>query len=169
MMSGIVLAGLIVLAILLCLGKRVEVYDTFLQGVASGFETVWRILPVMLAVMSGAYMLRESGLLGYAAVFLAKLLPFELPEELITLALLRPVSGGGSVGLLAEILNTSGADSETGRIASVIAASSETTLYVLMVYFGSVRTKYSKGVLFAALFGDFVCVLTSFWAVKTFF
>ncbi len=168
-MSGAVLALLIMLATALCLAKRIEVYDTFLEGVANGFETVWKILPVMVAVMSSAYMLRSSGLLGYTAVFLAKILPFELSEDLITLALLRPVSGSGSIGLLADILKTHGADSETGRIASVLAGSSETTLYVLMVYFGSIRTKYSKRVLFSALFGDFVCVLTAIWTVKMFF
>ncbi len=168
-MSGIILTCLIVLSVGLCLAKKVEVYNTFLQGVSTGFETVWKIMPVMIAVMSGAYMLRSSGLMGYAAGFLMKILPFKLSEDLITLALLRPVSGSGSIGLLADILAGNGADSETGRIASVIAASSETTLYVLMVYFGSVRTKYSKGVLFAALLGDFVCVLTAIWACKIFF
>lgn len=168
-MSGLVLPCLIFAAVVMCLRRKVEVYDTFLEGVARGFETVWKILPVMIAVMSGAYMLRESGLMAAAATLLAKILPFELSEDIITLALLRPVSGGGSIGLLAEILNTAGSDSETGRIASVIAASSETTLYVLMVYFGAVRTKYTKRVLFAALFGDFVCVLTAIWACRALF
>ncbi len=168
-MIGIILAAFIILATALCLIKKADVYDIFLQGVGTGFETVLKILPVMLAVMSAAYMLRASGLVGALAGLLAKILPVAFSEELITLAILRPVSGSGSIGLLAEILNKCGTDSETGRIASVIAASSETTLYVLMVYFGSIRTKYTKAVLFAALFGDFVCVITAVLAVKIFF
>ena len=156
-------------AISLCLFKKVAVYDTFLSGVENGLKTLVKILPAMVAVMSAASMLRESGIITEISTLLKSIVPFDIPEEIITVSLLRPVSGGGSIGLLAEILKTHGADSEVGRIASVIAASSETTLYVLMVYFGATRVKYTGRVLASALFGDFICVLTAVFVCKIIF
>ncbi|MEE0944751.1 MAG: spore maturation protein [Clostridia bacterium] len=144
-------------------------YDTFLNGVENGLKTLVKILPAMVAVMSAAAMLRESGITTQLASALKSILPFDIPEEIITVSMLRPVSGGGSIGLLAEILKTHGADSEVGRISSVIAASSETTLYVLMVYFGATRVKYTGRVLASALFGDFICVLTAVFVCKIIF
>lgn len=168
-MFELIIPFLIFMAVSVCLVRKVEVYNTFLSGVENGLKTLVRILPAMVAVMSAAAMLRESGIMTYLAQILERILPFDIPEEIITVSILRPVSGGGSIGLLAEILNTHGADSEIGRIASVIAASSETTLYVLMVYFGVTRVKYTGRVLASALFGDFICVLTALWVCKMIF
>lgn len=160
---------LIFIAISTCLAGKVAVYSEFCTGVERGMKTLVGILPAMIAVMSAAAMLRESGITAAVAGKIAAVLPFYVPEEIISLAILRPVSGSGSVGLLAEILSRYGADSAEGRIASTIAASSETTLYVLMVYFGATRVKYTKRVLAAALIGDFVCVLTAVWVCTIFF
>ena len=168
-MFELIIPFLIFMAVSVCLVRKVEVYNTFLSGVENGLKTLVRILPAMVAVMSASAMLRESGIMTYLAQMLERILPFDIPEEIITVSILRPVSGGGSIGLLAEILNTHGADSEIGRIASVIAASSETTLYVLMVYFGVTRVKYTGRILASALFGDFICVLTALWACKIIF
>lgn len=143
------------------LARGEDCYSVFIGGVKNGMETVVKILPAMLAVMSAVAMLRESGIISSLATFLGQIIPFDLPEELISLIILRPLSSAGSTGLLADILAEYGADSFSGRVASVIAASSETTLYVLTVYFSSTRVKYTKRVLFAALLGDFVCVLTA--------
>lgn len=168
-MIEFVVPVLVFAAVAFCIAGKVEVYSTFCDGVENGMKTLVKILPALVAVMSAAAMLRESGITAAIAAAVAKILPFDVPEDIISLAVLRPVSGGGSIGLLAEILKTHGADSQTGRIASIIAASSETTLYVLMVYFGSTRVKYTKRVLAAALLGDFVCVLTAVWVTKIFF
>lgn len=168
-MFELIIPFLIFMAVSVCLIRKVEVYNTFLGGVENGLKTLVRILPAMVAVMSAAAMLRESGIMTYLAQILERILPFDISEEIITVSILRPISGGGSIGLLAEILNTHGADSEIGRIASVIAASSETTLYVLMVYFGVTRVKYTGRVLASALFGDFICVLTALWVCKMIF
>lgn len=167
-MMDFVVPILIFAAVGTCLFGKVDVYSEFCGGVEKGFKTLIGILPAMVAVMSAASMLRASGVMGVFAQQAARILPFDIPEELITLAVLRPVSGGGSVALLAEILNRYGPDSVAGRIASVIAASSETTLYVLMVYFGVTKVKQTKKVLFAALVGDAVCVAVSIWACGVF-
>jgi len=150
---------IITISVLMCLKKREDVYSAFLSGVEDGIKTLVKILPPMVAVMSASYMLRASGIMGYISGIIKPILPFDLSESAITLAFLRPLSGGGSIGLLADILKNSGADSFSGRFASIVAASSETTLYVVMVYFASTGVKYTKRVLLAALFGDFICVL----------
>lgn len=168
-MVELIIPLIIFAAVSMCIWRKVEVYNIFLDGVESGLKTLVKILPAMVAVMSAASMLRASGITLQLAEIIKSVLPFDIPEEIITISILRPVSGGGSIGLLAEILNTHGADSEIGRIASVIAASSETTLYVLMVYFGATRVKYTGRVLASALFGDFICVLTALWACKIIF
>ena len=141
--------------------KGEDGYSVFLSGAKSGLETVVRILPAMLAVMSASAMLRESGIINALANMIAKWVSGDVPEDIITLAILRPVSGAGSTGLLADILAANGADSFAGRVASVIAAASETTLYVLTVYFSATRVKYTKRILIAALLGDLICVLTA--------
>lgn len=151
----------VAVAVSTALIKGEDSYSVFLGGVKSGLETVIKILPAMLAVMSASAMLRESGIINALANLLSKFISADIPEDIITLAILRPVSGAGSTGLLADILSANGADSFSGRVASVIAAASETTLYVLTVYFSSTRVKYTKRVLFAALLGDFICVLTA--------
>lgn len=168
-MTEFIVPLFIIICILLCLKRREEVYSIFIDGAEKGMRTVIKILPAMIAVMSAAAMLNESGIMDFITKSLLKLLPIKLPAEVLSLALLRPVSGSGSVGLLADIINRTGADSMASRIASVICASSETTLYVLTVYFGSTRVKYTKRVLFAALIGDFVCVLTAILTCKIFF
>lgn len=152
-----------------CVKKRTDIYPVFCGGVEDGMKTAVKILPPMVAVMSAAAMLRASGILEAVCEFLSAYLPFKIDRDILTLALLRPVSGSGSVGLLAEVLSSAGPDSYAGRVCSVIAASSETTLYVLMVYFAETRVKYTKRVLCAALLGDFICVLTALAACKIFF
>lgn len=168
-MTELIVPAIIFVALSMCLAGRIDVYSTFLGGVEDGMKTIVKIFPALVAVMSAAAMLREAGITDLIAGAICRILPFDIPYEVVSLALLRPVSGGGSIGLLAEILNDCGANSMAGRIASVIAASSETTLYVMMVYFGSTRVKYTKRVLCAALFGDFVCVLTAVWVCTIIF
>ena len=156
-----VLPIIIAISVLMCLRKKEDVYQSFVSGAEDGFKTLIKILPPMVAVMSSAYMLRASGIIGYISSLLKQIIPFDLSPDAITLAFLKPLSGGGSIGLLADILKNSGPDSFSSRFASIVAASSETTLYVLMVYFASTGVKYTKKVLLAALFGDFICVLTA--------
>ena len=159
----------IILCIICCLKRKDSVYTIFIGGVESGMKTVVQILPALVAVMSAAAMLEASGTGKLITDAIMKVLPFDIPPEVVSLALLRPVSGGGSLGLLADAVNNTGVDSLSSRIGAVICASSETTLYVLTVYFGGTRVKYTKRVLIAALIGDFVCVLTAILSCKIFF
>lgn len=152
---------LILFAVVGCLIRKKDIYPVFLDGVSDGIKTLIKILPPMVAVMSASAMLRESGILTLVVNSIAKILPFRVSEDILALSILRPISGGGSIGLLADILAKNGADSFAGRCASIICASSETSLYVIMVYFAQTRVTHTKKVLIAALFGDFVCILAA--------
>lgn len=123
-------------------------------------KTVISILPALVAILSAAAMLRESGAVSALCNLLAPVTDFfGIPSEIMPLALIRPLSGGGAIGLLTDTVKTYGADSRISRAACILCASTETTFYTIMVYFRRTKVKYTKRVLFAAVFGDLVGIL----------
>lgn len=151
---------LIVLVLILALKKGVPVYSTFISGVEDGLKTVLSILPPLIAILSVSAMLRASGAIDALTNALSPVLSrINFPTEILPLALIRPISGGGSIGLLTDTIKTFGT---TGRItlaACILCASTETTFYTLSVYFNGTGVKYTKRVIFAAVFGDLVGIL----------
>lgn len=150
----------IILAILFTgLKNRVSVYSEFSDGALNGMKTVAGILPVILAMTAGVSMLKASGLMGFIAQLLSPVtVRMNIPPEVLPLILVRPFSGGGSLGVLSGILDSCGADSYPGLLASIIMGSCETTFYTLMVYFKNTRVKHTARIIPAAVFGDIVCV-----------
>ncbi len=145
--------------------KKQPSYDLFIDGAGEGMRIVAGIFPPLVAVLTAAYMLRASGTLNLIISFLSPITGF-IPAEVMPLALIRPISGSGSIGILSEILNTYGADNEIGRIASVIMGSTETTFYCLCVYFAKTRVKHNlRAVPFAAV-GDIVGIVTAVILIK---
>ena len=150
--------------------KKIPVYDTFIEGSEEGLKTVLHIFPVLLAILTAVSMLRESGAMDIITGLIKPLTErLGIPEEIVPLALLRPVSGGGSIGLLTDILNTYGADSIIGRIASVMAGSTETTFYTIAVYFSATQVRHTRCVLPAALIGDLVGFIGSVYICNLIF
>ncbi|RHR11111.1 spore maturation protein [Pseudoflavonifractor sp. AF19-9AC] len=147
--------------------RRVDVYSALVHGAGEGLETLWRIVPALVGLMTAVYMLRASGALELAAGYLAPLLErVGLPAELLPLMLVRPVSGSAALGVGAELMETYGPDSLLGRTAAVMLGSTETTFYTIAVYFGAVgitRTRYAVP---AALCADLAGFLASAWAVR---
>lgn len=161
--------ALIGLIVITALARKVPVYSSFTEGAADGLKVIIGIFPAMLAVITASYMMRASGVFDMLCSVLAPLLcRLGIPAEVVPLMLLRPVSGGGSLGLLTDMLNTYGADSEIGRIASVITGSTETTFYCICVYFANTRVKNSAKVIPCAVIGDIVGMLTGIAAVRWF-
>ncbi|MCI8422538.1 MAG: spore maturation protein [Lawsonibacter sp.] len=150
--------------------QRVDVYDALVQGAASGLETLVRIAPALVGLMTAVYMLRASGALDLAAETLAPLMDrLGLAPELLPLMLVRPVSGSAALGVGSELISTYGPDSNLGRTAAVMLGSTETTFYTIAVYFGAVgitRTRYAVP---AALCADLTGFLAASWAVKLLF
>jgi spore maturation protein B len=137
------------------LARRVRVYPAFLEGAKEGFETAVRIIPPLVAVVVALGMLRASGALDGVARLLAPVTDrLGLPASVVPLVLVRPLSGGGALGVVGDVLRAEGPDSYAGRLASVMAGSTETTFYVLAVYFGAAGVTRYRQALPAALLAD---------------
>ncbi|VBB07969.1 nucleoside recognition [Lucifera butyrica] len=150
--------------------NKVNVYEKFVEGAAEGFQTAIRILPFLVAMMVAVNIFRASGAMD---VFIAALKPVlqsvGVPPDLIPLAIIRPLSGTGALGLTTEILNRYGADSLTGRIASTLMGSTDTTFYILTVYFGAVGIRNPRYSVLVGLIGDLVGFVSSVYICRRLF
>jgi len=147
----VLLAGIPVAA----LARGVKVYPAFVDGAKQGFETAVRIIPPMVAIFVALAMLRASGAMDAASRALAPLTErIGVPAPVLPLIFVRPLSGGGALGVVGDVLRSAGPDSYAGRLASVMAGSTETTFYVLAVYFGAVGITRYRQALPAALLAD---------------
>lgn len=150
--------------------KRVPVFDCFMTGAREGFVTLYKIAPTILGLVFAVSLLRTSGAVDVicsAAAPVAQKLGF--PTEVVPMAMLRPVSGSGATALLVSVFEQYGPDSFAGRVASVLAGSSETTFYATAMYFGSVNIKNIRHTLIAAIAADLTAMFISAVIVHTFF
>lgn len=142
--------------------KRVKVYEVFVVGAKDGFTIAVRIIPYLVAILVAVGMFRASGALDLLLGLLAPVLNFiGFPPENLPLALMRPLSGSGSLGLLTDVVNEHGADSLYAKIGATMFGSSETTFYVLAVYFGSVGVVRTRHAIPAGLIADAVGALSA--------
>ena len=161
----VVLIGIMLFSI-----RKTEVYSAFADGAANGLKTTAAIFPAILAILTLTAMLRASGVFDMLFRLIAPLTHrFGIPESVMPLALVRPLSGGASLGVLSDILAKFGADSTEGRCASVMMGATETTFYTLCVYFRNTRIKYTKKIIPAAVIGDIVGLLSAVYACKIIF
>lgn len=144
--------------------KKVPLFDTFLSGAKDGLSAAVQILPSLIALLTMVALLRASGVLSFLIATLSPLFSFlGIPKELIPTVLLRPLSGSGSMALLTDVFQSYGADSAIGKTASVLMASTETTLYVTSLYFGAAGIKKTGRIVTIALLTDlFTAVVASF-------
>lgn len=155
------------LVLVFAAARRVAVFDEFLAGAADGISTCVRVLPSLVALMTAVSMLRASGLLEILVGAVAPAAKFlGIPPEIIPLALLRPVSGSGSLAMLENIYSVYGVDSFAGRVASVLQSSTETTFYAITVYYGAVGIKRTRHTLVSAAGGDITGILLSSLLVR---
>lgn len=139
--------------------RKVPVYETFVEGAKDGFDVALKIIPYLVAILVAVSMFRESGALQFIIDPLSKVTSLiGLPGEALPMALLRPLSGSGAYGILASIIENPliGPDSYVGYLVSTFQGSTETTFYVLAVYFGAVQIKNIRHGLYAALIADFI-------------
>jgi spore maturation protein B len=135
--------------------KKVKVYEVFVEGAKDGFQTAVRIIPYLVAMLFAIGVFRASGAMDVLIAILAPVTSLiGMPAEALPMALLRPLSGSGSLGLMTEIMKTHGPDSFLGVLVSTMYGSSETTFYVLAVYFGSISVKNTRHALHAGLIAD---------------
>jgi len=140
---------------LLAVARRVKVFPAFVEGAKGGFETAVRVIPPLVAVFVALGMLRASGAMDAAAAALAPVTDrLGIPASVLPLVLVRPLSGGAALGVVGDVLRAEGPQSYAGRLASVMAGSTETTFYVLAVYLGTVGVTRYRQALSAALLAD---------------
>jgi spore maturation protein B len=140
---------------LLGLARRVKVYPAFVEGAKEGFQTAVRILPPLVAIFVALGMLRASGAMDAFTRALAPLIGAAgIPASVVPLLVVRPLSGGGALGVVGDVLRSDGPDSYAGRLASVMAGSTETTFYVLAVYMGAAGVTRYRHALPAGLLAD---------------
>jgi len=142
--------------------KKVKVYEAFTEGAKEGFNVAVRIIPFLVAILVAIGAFRSSGALDLITGLLAPLTGWlGMPGEVIPMALMRPLSGSGAIGIVSELINTYGPDSLPARMAAVMEGSTETTFYILAVYFGSVGVKKTRHALPAALTADLAGIIAA--------
>lgn len=142
--------------------RGVQVYEVFVEGATEGFDTAIRIMPFLIAMMVSISIFKASGAMDTIAMVLKPLLMyFKVPAELIPLAIMRPLSGTGALGITTDILHTYGPDLVVGQMASTVLASTDTTLYILTIYFGAVGIKHARYAVYVGLIGDMVGFFTA--------
>ena len=168
---SIIILPLIVLSIIIYgYSKKINIYESFLKGSIEGLKTCLNIFPNILAMIFAVNLLIKSGFVSYISSFLNPLLmKYDLSTEIISMSLFRPISGTASLAIMNNILGSFGPDSIMGRLASTIQGSTDTTFYVLALYFGSIGVKKTRYALPVGLFADLVGILMSFLIVYLFF
>lgn len=171
--SHFILMSLISGMILLGLRKRNNIYEDFIEGAKEGFSVAIKIIPYLIAMLVAIAVFRTSGTLDYLVSGIVWCLEIaglntDFVEALPT-AFMKPLSGGGARGMLIDTMKTYGADSFVGRVASVFQGSTETTFYVLAVYFGSVNIKKTRYAVTCGLIADFAGIIAAIFLSYLFF
>lgn len=171
--SSLILFTVIASFIGLALKNKINVYEAFIEGAKDGFNVAIKIIPYLVAILVAIGVFRQSGTLdilvnGLREVFALTGMNTDFVDALPT-ALMKPLSGGGARGMMVESMRTFGADSFVGRLSSVFQGSTETTFYVLAVYFGSVNIKNSRYAVTAGLIADLVGVIAAIFIAYLFF
>ena len=171
--ANMLLMSIIVAFIVAGVCKRVNVYDTFIEGAKDGFQTAVRIIPYLVAILVGVAVFRASGamdLLVDGIRWLVSLLGINTDFiEALPTALMKPLSGAGARGIMIDTMSTYGADSFVGRLSCIFQGSTDTTFYVLAVYFGSVGVRYTRHAVACGLLADLAGVVAAILISYLFF
>ncbi|MCI8383808.1 MAG: spore maturation protein [Clostridia bacterium] len=161
-LSNLAMPLVILLIVTYGLIEKNKVFDDFLEGAKEGLEMVIHILPTLVGLFVAIGALRSSGILDKIIYFTTPLLSMiHFPSEIMPLAMLRPISGSGSIAVATDIMKNYGVDSTIGMMASTIMGSTETTLYTIAIYTSCVKIKKTRFVLWASLLADLVGILVS--------
>ena len=158
---------ILLLVLLAAMARGVKVFEAFVEGAETGFITAVKTIPYLVAMMVSINVFRESGamevLVGVISPFL-NLLGF--PAELLPHAVMRPLSGGAALGIAADVISTHGPDSFLGRLVSTMQGTSDTTFYVLTLYFGSVGVSRYRYAVYTGLAADLTTLVASVYIVS---
>lgn len=161
---------IILLVLLVATWKKLPTYELFVEGGKEGVKMAFSLLPFLLGMMVSIAILRGSGAMQAMIETLSPLLTrFGIPAEIVPLAFVRPISGTAALGMTTELISSYGPDSFIGRLASTMQGSTDTTLYILTVYFGAVGIKKMGDALKVGLLADIIGIITSIVVVTIVF
>jgi spore maturation protein SpmA len=171
--GNFILMSIIIGFLFLALRKKINVFETFIEGAKEGFTIAVRIIPYLVGMLVAIGVFRASGALDFLTYGIGLIVEYIGFDKAFVGALptafMKPLSGSGARGMMVETMKTFGADSFAGKLASVFQGSTETTFYTLAVYFGSVGIKNSRYALNCGLFADFVAILSAIFISYLFF
>ena len=171
--ANILLMTIIVGFILAGMRKRVNVYDAFIEGAKDGFSTAVRIIPYLVAILVGIGVFRASGAMDWlidGIRWLVAAVGFDTNfVEALPTALMKPLSGSGARGMMVDAMTTYGADSFVGRLSCIFQGSTDTTFYILAVYFGSVGVRYTRHAVTCGLLADLAGIIAAIFIAAFFF
>lgn len=171
--ANVLLLLIIILFILAGIRKKINVYDVFIEGAKEGFSTAVRIIPYLIAVLVGIGVFRASGAMDWLIDGLHQLITWTgLPSDWVgalPTALMKPLSGSGARGMMVDAMNTYGADSFVARLSCVFQGSTDTTFYILAVYFGSVGVRHTRHAVACGLLADLAGVVAAIGVCYLFF
>lgn len=152
---------------ILCIAmvKKVPVYEEFIEGAKDGFKVAISIIPYLVAIIVAVSMFKASGILDFAKQFANSI----IPPDIIPIIFTRSLSGSATLGLFSDIVKDFGADSYIAKLAAVMVGSSETTFYVLAVYFGSIGIKKYRYALLTGIIADITGIVLAIWVSRLFF
>lgn len=161
---------IIVFILLYGLYKKTPCYETFVDGAKEGLTVSIKILPYLVAIIVSVSMFRASGAIEFLSDILSKPLEYlKIPADTLPIMITRSLSGSGTLGIFSEIVNSTGADSYASKLSAIIVGSSETTFYVLAVYFGAVGIKKIRYALIVGLLADLFGIIMAVIVARYFF
>lgn len=161
--SNLIIPIITLIIIIYALYKKVNIYDEFLEGVKEGLKMSLDIFPSMFAIIISVTVLVRSNILND----IISLINIKLfPKEILPIAILRPISSSSSLMILNDIMSSYGPDSLIGKIATIITGSTDTTIYIIGMYFSSIKVKKIKHSLIVGLLADLSCIIISILIVK---
>ena len=171
--ANLLLMVIIMLFIFAGVRKRINVYDAFVEGAKEGFQTAVRIIPYLVAMLVAIGVFRASGAMDWLIIGLQKMFEFvgmatDWVAALPT-ALMKPLSGSGARGMMVDAMNTFGADSFIGRLSCIFQGSTDTTFYILAVYFGAVGISKTRHAVVCGLLADLIGIITAVLVCYLFF
>lgn len=169
-MINYIIPLIVVTIIIYGIYKKVDIFDTFIDGVKEGMKLSINLFPTIFAMIIAITLITDSNIINYICNLLKPLFSkISFPTEVLPLALLRPISGSSSLVILNDILAKYGPDSFIGRLSSVMQGSTDTTIYIISMYFASIGIKKTKYSLTVGLLADLLSVIISFIMVNIFF
>lgn len=166
-MNKYILSLVILLIILYGIIKKNNIYDSFIKGAKEGLEISLNIFPSLLAIIFSSKILISSGFIDFALNIIEPILNIiKFPKEIFPMAILRPISGNASLVLMTEIFSKYGVDSFLGNVASTLQGCTDTTFYVIALYFGTIGVKKIKYSLYVGLLVDLIGIISSIIIVK---